>query len=71
MLLLVLLLGCVGLSAQEVPVSVTRGRDGDSVSLCGSFGGSCRVSDCPPHSSYLVEDRECVEDTTLQRSNEI
>ena len=55
---------------QEVPVSVTRGGDGDIVSLSSSEG-FCGVTNCSEDSSYLVEDRECVEDTTLQRSEEI
>ena len=58
----------VVLAQGEEQVSVTRGGDGDYVSL-NSSQGSCRISSCAQNfSSYLVEDRACVNDTTLQKS---
>ena len=72
-MLLVVIVGSFWVSCglgQEVPVSVTRGGDGDMVSLSSSEG-SCRILNCSEDSSYLVEDRECVEDTTLQRSERL
>ena len=60
------LLGVV-LAQGEEQVSVTRGRE-DIVSVCSSES-PCTALACPQNfSSYLVKDRACVEDTTLQRS---
>ena len=61
----------VVLAQGEEQVSVTRG-DGDYVSLSSPEEGSCNISPCAQNfSSYLVEDRACVNDTTLQRSETI
>ena len=49
-------------------LSVTRGRDGDRVSLSSSGGSSYIIDSCSSNFSYLVEEMECIEDTTLQRS---
>ena len=63
-IVMLVVLGVV-LAQGEEQVSVTRGGDGDYVSL-SSPEGSCRISPCAQNfSSYLVEDRTCVNDTTL------
>ena len=57
------------LSAQErTAVTVTRSGYGDVIRIIFS-GGSCNDTSCALNSStYLVEERECKNDSTLQRS---
>ena len=58
------------LSAQEerTAVTVTRSGYGDIVRVIFS-GGSCNDTSCALNSStYLVEERECKNDITLQKS---
>ena len=61
----VVVLGVV-LAQGEEQVNMTRGGD---VSV-SSPEGSCKRS-CIEFSSYLVEDRTCVNDTTIQLSETI
>lgn len=62
----------VATSAQEEEmVNVTRSGDGDTV-LVASPEGSCRDERCARRfATYLVEDRMCENDTTLQRSKQV
>ena len=52
---------------EEVGVSVMRNESGrDVLWLTGSSEGPCRSESCDVLQTYLVKQRECVNDTTLQ-----
>ena len=58
----------VELSAQGEVVTISRSGNGDIFRVSSSEGSCFNESCAGDFSTYLVEERECVSDTTLQRS---
>ena len=64
---LLMIAHCVGLLAQEEVVTISRSGNGDIIRVSSSEG-SCYNETCARNfTTYLVEERECENDTTLQR----
>ena len=58
----------VEVSAQEEVITISRSGDGDLFEVSSSEGSCFNESCAGDFSTYLVEERECENDTTLQRS---
>ena len=58
----------VELSAQGEVVTISRSGEGDIVRVSSSEGSCFNESCAGDFSTYLMEEEECENDTTLQRS---
>ena len=56
------------LSALEEVITISRSGDGDLFEVSSSEGSCFNESCAGDFSTYLVEERECENDSTLQRS---